>query len=48
MGLQDICGPIIEVDVMAVKEENLWVDIASSAGPTEETLPSACMRAIFS
>ena len=32
-----MCGPIIEVAVMAVKEENLGVDHASSTGPTEQT-----------
>ena len=31
---ENICGPIIEVDVMAVKEEDQWVDLASSTGPT--------------
>ena len=30
-------GPIIEVDVMVVKEEDLEVGLASSTGPTEET-----------
>ena len=37
VGLQNMCGPIIEVAVMAVKEEYLGVDIARSTGPTEET-----------
>ena len=32
-----MCGPIIKVDVMAVKEEDLGVDIDSSTGPTKET-----------
>ena len=30
-----MCGPIIEVDVMAVKEEDLGVDLDISIGPTE-------------
>ena len=34
---ENICGPIIEVDVVAVKEEDLGVDLARSTGPTEET-----------
>ena len=34
---KNMCGPIIEVAVMDVKEEDLGVDIASSTGPTEET-----------
>ena len=37
VGLEKMCGPIIEVSVMAVKEEDLGVDLASSTGPTEET-----------
>ena len=32
-----MCGPIIEVAVMAVKEEDLGVDLAISTGPTKET-----------
>ena len=36
-GSQNMCGPIIEVAVMAVKEEDLGVDLASSTDPTEET-----------
>ena len=36
-GLQNMCGPIIEVAVMAVKEEDLGVHLASFTGPTEET-----------
>ena len=32
-----MCGPIIEVAVMAVNEEDLGVDLASSTGPTEDT-----------
>ena len=35
--LQNMCGPIIEVAVMAAKEEDLAVDLASSTGTTEET-----------
>ena len=34
---QNMCGPIIEVAVIAVKEEDLGVHLASSTGPTEET-----------
>ena len=37
VGLQNMCSPIIEVDVMAVKEEDLGVHLARSTGPTEET-----------
>ena len=36
-GSQNMCGPIIEVAVMAVKEEDLVVYIAIFTGPTEET-----------
>ena len=36
MGLEKMCGPIIEVAVMAFKEEDLGVDLAISTGPTEE------------
>ena len=32
-----MCGPIIEVAVMAAKEEVMGVDLASSTGPTEDT-----------
>ena len=32
-----MCGPTIKVDVMAVKEEDLWIELASSTDPTEET-----------
>ena len=37
VGSQNMCGPIIEVAVMAVKEEDLGVHLARSTGPTEET-----------
>ena len=37
VGSQNMCGLIIKVAVMAVKEEDLGVDIAISTGPTEET-----------
>ena len=37
VGSQNMCGPITEVAVIAVKEEDLGVDLASSTGPTEET-----------
>ena len=37
VGSEKMCGPIIEVAVMAVKEEDLWIELASSIGPTEET-----------
>ena len=32
VGLQNMCGPITEVAVMAVKEEDLGIDLASSTG----------------
>ena len=32
-----MCGPIIEVDLMAAKEEDLGVHLDISTGPTEET-----------
>ena len=31
-----MCGPIIEVDVVDFKEENLWIKLANSTCPTEE------------
>ena len=34
---EKMCGPIIEVAVMAVKEEDLGVHLARSTGPTEDT-----------
>ena len=37
VGSQNMCGPIIKVAVMAVKEEDLGVNLARSTGPTEET-----------
>ena len=37
VGSQNMCGPIIAVAVMAVKEEDLGVHLARSTGPTEET-----------
>ena len=37
VGSEKMCGPIIEVDVMSAKEEDLGVDLASSIGHTEET-----------
>ena len=37
MGLEKICGPLVEVAVMAVKEEDLGVELAISTGPTEDT-----------
>ena len=37
VGLHNICGPIIEVAVMAIKEEDLGVHLARSTVPTEET-----------
>ena len=36
-GSDKMCGPFIEVAVMAVKEEDLGVELASSTGPTEGT-----------
>ena len=37
VGSQNMCGTIIEVSFMAVKYEDLGVNLASSTGPTEET-----------
>ena len=37
VGSQNMCGPIIEVAVVSVKEEDLGVHLARSTGPTEET-----------
>ena len=37
VGSQNMCGPIIGVAYMFVKEEDLGVDLASYTGPTEET-----------
>ena len=37
VGSEKMCGSIIEVAFMAVKEEDLGGDLASSTGPTEET-----------
>ena len=37
VGLENMCGSIIKVDIMAVKEEDIWIDLARSIGPTEET-----------
>ena len=37
VGLEKMCGPIIKVDAMTVKEEDLGVDIVRYTGPTEET-----------
>ena len=37
VGLQNMCGTIIEVAVMAVKEEELGVHLARSTVATEET-----------
>ena len=37
VGTEKMCGPFIEVAVMAIKEEDLGVDLASSTDPTEET-----------
>ena len=34
VGLQNMCGPIIEVAVIAVKEEDLGVHLARSTGST--------------
>ena len=33
----NMCGPIIEVAIMDVKEDDLGFDLSSSTGPTEET-----------
>ena len=32
--LEKMCGPIIEVVAMAVKEEELWIELDSSTGLT--------------
>ena len=37
VGLEKICGPLVEVAVMAVKEEDLGVELAISTGPIEDT-----------
>ena len=37
VGYQNMCGPIIKVAVMAVKEEDLGIYLATSTDPTEET-----------
>ena len=34
---EKMCGPIIEVAFIAIKEEDLWVDLAIYTGLTEET-----------
>ena len=35
--LDNMCGPIIKVSVMDVKEDDLWIKLPSYTGPTEET-----------
>ena len=37
VGSEKMCGPIIKVSVMAVKKEDLWVQLDRSAGPTKDT-----------
>ena len=37
VGLQNMCGAIIKVAVMAVKEKDLGVHLARSTGPNEDT-----------
>ena len=37
VGLEKMCVPIIEVDDMAVKEDEMLIELASSTGPTEDT-----------
>ena len=37
VGSENMCGPIIKVAIMAFKEEDLGVHLASSTGPIEET-----------
>ena len=37
MGSEKTCGPIIEVAVVAIKEEEICIELASCTGPTEET-----------
>ena len=34
VGSEKMCGPIINVAVVAVKEEDLLIELASSVGPT--------------
>ena len=37
VGSEKICGPFIEVAVMAIKEEDLGCKLANSIVPTEDT-----------
>ena len=37
VGSDNMRGPFIELEIMAVKEEDLGVELASSTGPIEET-----------
>ena len=37
VGSEKMCGPFIGVAVMAIKEEDLGVELASSTGSTEDT-----------
>ena len=41
VGSQNMCGPIIEVAVMAAEEEDLGFHLARSTGPTADTY---CVR----
>ena len=36
VGSENMCGPMIKVAVVSVKEEDLLVELYSSRGPTEE------------
>ena len=37
VGFYKMCDPTIKVAAMNVKEEDLWIELASSTDPTEET-----------
>ena len=37
VGSEKMCVPIIYVDVTSTKKEDLWIELAISTGPTEET-----------
>ena len=35
--LDNICGPIIKLAFISIKEVELWIELAGSIGPTEKT-----------
>ena len=37
VGSENMCGPIIEMAVMDIKEEDLWIDLDISTGPNYKT-----------